>query len=160
VRLVKFGCCDLMVDHFETAVGRDHVDMVRFQLLPVRHLDHRHLCARREDARQFAAAIGVEVHDDNERRAGIRRYRGEKCLQGAYTARRGADGDYDRIIRTARRLRGLGIVGHLTVRWNRFRSIPTGPSAGNARQHQPMSRSQRNHMNPCGVAVVGAKYLP
>ena len=70
-----------MLVELQKAIRRDDIDMVRQQRLAAMHLDDGHSRARAQNLRQFAAVFRVEMHDNNERRAGIFRQGSEELLQ-------------------------------------------------------------------------------
>src|SRR5581483_4841195 len=71
VRLVKAQRHDLMIGHFQPAVGRDHIDVVGLDASPVSDLRNRHPGVGRQYVRHFAAVLGIEMHNHHKSRAGV-----------------------------------------------------------------------------------------
>ena len=94
-RLVKFRDGDLVVGDVQPAVGRDDIDVIRLQRHRILDLQHGHIGARGQNAGHLAAHIRIEMHDDDEGRAGFFGQRSEQMLQRADAAGRGADADHD-----------------------------------------------------------------
>jgi hypothetical protein len=86
-----------VVDDLQPPVRRYDVNLVRSQLLAAQYLHDRHAGAQREDVRQLAAMLGIEVHDDDERGTAVRRSVLEEGLQRLDSTRRSADHDYRRV---------------------------------------------------------------
>ena len=89
-RLVEGLGKDFPIGELKLAVRRNDVNMVRFELRPLFHLHHRHARARRKHVLQFAAPVGIEMHDDDECGAALVGQRLEHGLQCLHTARGGA----------------------------------------------------------------------
>ena len=60
-----------MVDQLNAAVGRNDIDVVSLQFLRLIDLDDRRAGAPCQNLRQFAAVIRIEMHDHDERGAGL-----------------------------------------------------------------------------------------
>ena len=116
-----------MVDELQAAVRRDDIDVIAPELLPCIDLRDRHPRSRRENVRQFAAMLGIEVHDNDERRAGVIRNGGKKALQGLEAAGGGANCDDDGLGRTLTRPRILSRIFAAFVSHGRTR--PRWPPA-------------------------------
>ncbi len=65
-RFVEFGERQVPVGHEQLAVGRDDIDVPRFERGSTGHLGDRHLGAHREDGGQVALMLGVEMNDNHE----------------------------------------------------------------------------------------------
>ena len=114
-RLVERKRRNLVVDHLQAAVGRNDINVVRLHPLAGGDLNDRHPRFGRQDARQFAAVLRIEMHHHDEGRAGVLRKGGKKALQRRHAARRSADGDDGRLALLARRRAArivIGIVRH------------------------------------------------
>ena len=112
VRLAELDRGYFVVLDLQRPVGRDHIDMVRLQLLALFHLHHRHGGAGGNDGGQFAADIRIEMDDDDKGGAGVPGQRAEERLQGLDTAGRGADGDDGRMAGVVPAAFFLIVVGH------------------------------------------------
>ena len=77
----------------QPAIGGNDVHMICAQGLRGSDLAHRHARACAKDARQFAAALRIQVDDDNESQTGALRQCTEKKLQCLDAAGRRADPD-------------------------------------------------------------------
>jgi hypothetical protein len=76
-----------MIDHLQAPIGRNNINVVGFQMLPSADLDDRHARARSDDVHQFAAMLWVQMHDDDERCAGVVWNGSEKALQRVHASR-------------------------------------------------------------------------
>jgi hypothetical protein len=64
-------------------------------MLSPRDFDHRHASARSDDVNEFATVFGIEMHDDDKRRASIVRQCSEQRHQSMNAACGRADSDND-----------------------------------------------------------------
>ena len=92
-RLVEFGERQVLVGDEQLTVGRDDIDMARLEAGAAGHLGDRHFGARREDRRQFALMLRVEMDDDDEGGVHLVGQALEERLQRMHAAGRGADAD-------------------------------------------------------------------
>jgi hypothetical protein len=81
------------VDRVEVRARRDDVHAVGRELRGLADLLHRHPAGGLEQLREVALVSGGQVHDDDEREAGVARQVGEQCAQRAQPAGRRADPD-------------------------------------------------------------------
>jgi hypothetical protein len=95
-RLVEFHRGDLVIGDVKRAIRWNDVDVVRLQLLRRRDLHDGHARACRQNGRQVAMALRIEVHHHDEGSAGLFRKRVEKRLQRLDAARGSANADDDR----------------------------------------------------------------
>jgi hypothetical protein len=77
-------------------VGRDDEDVVGDEGVAVLRLRHRHGRAAAQDIDQRAGVVGIEMLDQDERHAGVRRRIGEEGPEGLQAAGRGAQADSER----------------------------------------------------------------
>jgi hypothetical protein len=85
-RFVKLRGADLVVDHQNTAVGRNDIDAIRRQIFRSVDLCDGHARAACQNLRQLAAAIRIEMHHDHERSPRLLGECREEPLQGWYAA--------------------------------------------------------------------------
>ena len=114
-RLVESKGRNLVIDHLQPAIRRNDVNVVGLQALTARHLNDRHARFGRQNARQFAAMLRVEMHHYDESRTRVLRKGGKKALQCRHAARGSADGHDDRfapVVRGDNILIVVGIIRH------------------------------------------------
>jgi hypothetical protein len=70
-RFVELGGREMLVGHHELPVGRNDIDMARFNGSETGNLRHGHSRSSGENAGELALAARVELHDDNECRFDI-----------------------------------------------------------------------------------------
>ncbi len=84
--LLELGKRKVLIGNGHLPVGRDHIDMLCFELNPIRYLGDGHLRPGREDGGQLALMRRVKMDDDNEGRVDVVRQVLEKLLQGVHAA--------------------------------------------------------------------------
>jgi hypothetical protein len=89
--------------------GRNDVNVVRFHQRVVAHLDHRQRCRATENLRERAGMLRSQVLDDDERHAGVDRYRTQQLRQSFDTTRGSADADDRKRFRAFSFSRMLGL---------------------------------------------------
>ena len=85
-RLVEFARRNFVIDHLQLPIRRNDIDVVGFEMLACGDFDDRHAGARSDDVNEFAAVLGIEMHDDDKSRTGIVRQRGEQGHQSPNSA--------------------------------------------------------------------------
>ena len=118
-RLVELGDRQMLVGRQKLPVGRNDIDVARFEGHAAGDLRHRHSRSGRENAGKLALVPGIEMHDDNESRVDIVRQTFEKHLQGVNAP--GGRSDADR----RKSLVGFNALGHVVhLRPQTLRSTP------------------------------------
>jgi hypothetical protein len=119
-RFVKLGNRQMVIGYQELTVRRNDVDMARFQAHPARNLSDGHTRAARENARQLALMLGVEMHHNDEGGIDVGKTL-EKHLQRLDPSRGGPDANDGKILRgrleaalslALRRGRLMGVIVH------------------------------------------------
>ena len=72
----------MLVGHQELPVGRNDIDVARFNRRTAGNLGHRHSRASGQNAGKLALVPGIKMHDNNEGRVNIVWETFEKHLQG------------------------------------------------------------------------------
>ena len=78
----------MLVGHQELPVGRNDIDVARFNRRTAGNLGHRHSRASGQNAGKLALAPGIKMHDNNEGRVDIVRETFEKTSAGRGRLRR------------------------------------------------------------------------
>jgi hypothetical protein len=86
-----------MVDHLQTAIGGNDVDVIGRELLLSYHLCDGHARPGGQDARQLTTPLRIEMHHHHIGGAGIRRERPDKSLECLNSAGRCANRDNERL---------------------------------------------------------------
>jgi hypothetical protein len=73
------------------------MDMIGLNGLALLRLAHRHLGATAEELGQVAHVRRVQMHDDDEAQAPIRRHCPDEPFQGVESSSRGADRDHRKL---------------------------------------------------------------
>ena len=105
---------DVGVFHRKQVSGRNHVNMVDFDGLILRDLNHRHLRHLAQNRNHVALVIGRQMQNHHESHAAIVGHFAEEGLQRADGARRTAQPDNGKFAVFQRQ--NFGIAGRLTMR--------------------------------------------
>ena len=81
-RLVELGGRQVMIGSTELPIGRNDIDMTRFNGSEAGNLGHRHSRASGENVGKLALVPRIEMHDNNESGVDVVRQAFEKHLQG------------------------------------------------------------------------------